>query len=100
MTVNGIKMAQQSTSLANDSSISKIERIESKPIFMIGLPNSHPPEYIEEVAQRLKKQLSDYHVLVILNTTDTYSAKLFSEKGEDTLDINQIERYIDQKLRK
>ena len=76
-----------------------ITRIESKPIFMIGLPSNASLDVLEHVSDSLSVQLNDYHVIVLLNVTDTYTAKLFSEKDGDTLPISDIKKYIDQKLR-
>lgn len=70
-----------------------------KPIFMIGLPNSTTPQLYDVMASGLETRLSDYHVIVLRNTTNIYTAKLFSEKGDDTMDIKDIKKYIDQKMK-
>jgi len=70
-----------------------------KPIFMIGTPASTPPTFMTDMNNVLDEKLSDYNVIVLRNRTETYTAKLFSEKGTDTMDIKDIKRYIDQKLR-
>jgi len=75
-------------------------RTESKPIFMVGLPKSAPLDIYEQVMDNLITQLTDYHVIVLRNTTDVYTAKLFSEKDGDVLPISDIKKYIDQKLGK
>jgi len=71
----------------------------SKPIFMIGLPSTTSPAEFEGIGRHLDTKLPDYHVLVLRNTTDTYTAKLFSERDSDTLPISDIKKYIDQKLK-
>jgi len=43
--------------------------------------------------------MSDYHVIVLRNSTDDYTAKLFSEQSTETMDIKDIKRYIDQKMK-
>lgn len=71
----------------------------SKPIFMVGLPSTSSPSQFEKTSIGLVDKLTDYHVLVLRNTTDVYTAKLFSERDGDTLPISDIKKYIDQKLR-
>ena len=71
----------------------------TKPIFMIGLPSTTSPAEFEGIGRHLDTKLPDYHVLVLRNTTDTYTAKLFSERDSDTLPISDIKKYIDQKLK-
>lgn len=71
----------------------------SKPIFMVGLPSTCAPNQFDKILRRLENKLSDYHVLVLRNTTDTYTAKLFSERDGDTLPITDIKKYINQKMK-
>lgn len=115
MKVNGMQIGSVSTlsvkgmndivvnhnSADNSISIGRTETpvATAKPIFMIGLPASTPHDLLHITRDRLDTQLSDYHVLVLINVTENYTAKLFSEKGDDTLDISEIKRYIKQKLR-
>lgn len=79
--------------------IQPIFREESKPIFMVGFPCTMNDDTIQKSQQALHEKLTDYHVIVIRNVADTYTAKLFSEKDGDTLPISDIKKYIDQKLK-
>lgn len=94
---NGIDVITQHN---GDTTISTISPYPpKKPIFMIGLPSTTSPDEFEGIGRHLDVKLHDYHVLVLRNTTDTYTAKLFSERGEDTLPISDIKKYINQKLK-
>jgi len=82
-----------------DNPIQPTTRIESKPIFMIGLPSSTPDDSLQESLERMENKMPDYHVLMLKNITDVYTAKMFKETGTDTLSIDEIKKYIDQKTR-
>ena len=69
-----------------------------KPIFIFGTPSSFPPDYLDHISKILEEKLLEYHVIVIPNITDTYSAKLFALQGEDEVDLSSIEKYIKSKL--
>jgi len=85
--------------LQPSNTVPHISRIESKPIFMIGLPSSTPPDSLQESLERLETKMPDYHVLLLINKTDTYTAKMFRETGTETLSIDEIKKYIDQKIK-
>jgi len=74
-------------------------RVESKPIFMIGLPCTTTDDSLADTMERLEKKMPDYHVLLLKNLKDVYTAKMFKETGIDTLSIDEIKRYIDQKTK-
>lgn len=119
MKVNGMEIGSISTlsvhgmndivvnhnSADNSISIGRVAAIPppptptTKPIFMIGLPSSTSIDHLQHTQDDLHRTLTDYHVIVLLNKTETYTAKLFSEQSTDTLDISEIKRYIDIKLK-
>lgn len=75
------------------------QREYSKPIFMIGLPSSTPIDDMHNITDNVTNKLDGYHVLVLRNQTDVYTAKLFSEQDDDTLSFSDVKQYIEQKLR-
>ena len=78
---------------------SSITRIESKPIFMVGLPSSTTDDVLRDTLIRMEAKMTDYHVLMLKNKTDIYTAKMFKDTGTDTLSFDEIKRYIDQKTK-
>lgn len=81
-----------------DRKIRETNRI--KPIFIIGLPNSYPIDSYDETTEKLEERLEGYHVLVIKNQTEDFSAKIYSVEGITPVGIDEIKRYIDFKTKK
>jgi len=81
-----------------DKKISSVNK--TKPIFIMGLPNSFDAETLNKHADALHKRMSEYHVLVIKNKTDDYSAKIYSVEGITPVGIDEIKKYIDFKTKK
>lgn len=66
-----------------------------KPIFLIGLPSSVPPEDLRLAQSGLQKKLEhDYHVIVLPNKVDSYTAKVYSVDPTSITDIKDIEKHI------
>ena len=86
------------TLVNSNNSISSIQHIPPKPIFILGLPSSLPPEVLNETFARLYRQLDDYHVLVLQNTHEDYTAKIYAVDGVTTHDLDDIKKYIKSKL--
>ena len=70
----------------------------AKPIFIFGIPNTIPSTEFERVADMIKRDITDYHVLVLRNTDDKYVAKIYSENGAETFDIKDVEKLLKGKL--
>lgn len=83
---------------SNIDTVPSIQSIPPKPIFIFGLPSSTPPEVLNETYARLDRQLDDYHVLVLRNTHEEYTAKLYAVDGVTTHDLDDIKKYIKSKL--
>jgi hypothetical protein len=96
---NGLSSQKHHDGTVNLEILPQPTRVYSKPIFMVGFPFTITDDAIRTSQEALHEKLKDYHVLVVRNVTDTYTAKLFSETDDDTLPISDIKKYIDQKLK-
>ena len=70
----------------------------AKPIFLFGLPNHVPPDELDRIQYSLKKYLIDYYVLVVRNSDEKYIAKVYSEKGADVMELENIEKLLKKSL--
>lgn len=69
----------------------------SKPILIIKLPASYPPQVAESVIENINNRedlTSDYHVFMIPNGDDLFDFKVFN--GEHTVDeYTQLVEFIE-----
>jgi hypothetical protein len=80
------------------SSGTAIQQIQPKPIFIFGLPNHFSRDHLEHIQTKLVKDLSDYHVMVLQNVKDEYTAKIYSVEGAVEGDLSDVKNYIKSKL--
>ena len=79
-----------------DDKISKITK--AKPIFILGFPLSMENEVCQTTMERIFEMLhNEYHVLCVKNMTDSYSAKVYSVDGIESVDLDDVKRYVGTK---
>lgn len=76
--------------------VSKINK--TKPIFILGFPLSIENDVCHSQMERIFEMLhNEYHVICVKNMTDVYSAKVYSVDGIESVDIDDIKRYVGTK---
>ena len=76
----------------------RISEINPKPIFIFGVPESMDMDTYKDVSVHLENKLQDYHVIVIINNTNSFSAKIYSTEGIETVSVDEIKKYITHKI--
>ena len=70
----------------------------AKPIFLFGIPNKVDPNELDRIQRSLKKYLTEYYVIAVRNTDEKYIAKVYSERGSDVMELENIEKLLKTKL--
>ena len=70
-----------------------------KPIFAIGLSSFTDDCVLEETAQRLKRELKDYHTIVYVNSVDDIKLDCFFEKDFNHVKYEELKEIIKQSLK-
>lgn len=72
----------------------------AKPIVLMGYPSDQEREEMEELTQRMKRELSDYHILVYQRRDLKVSMEVFNHENNGTKSVEEIKEYIEEQLNK
>jgi len=68
----------------------------ARPIFMMGFPKSISQDKLDDASDHLSKLMKDYHVIVVRNTKEGYIAKVYSEKGSEIFDVENVKQLLNK----
>ena len=68
----------------------------SKPIFIVKVPISFTQEKCDYALDGIKGKLTDYHVIMVVNSLNDWGFQLFSDKEIEPIELEKLKEILNQ----